>query len=472
MKFLSNFSRTLLLALVLHLTSTRAGAQGVGLLAAASTNTIAISNLVTYTIEITNTNTAFPTVSVTNTFTGALPVIFSSPTSTGAGTVTNTTNSVTFFLESVGAPVEEMTFAVEPLALGTLTNTIVVVVSSGLSTNTIESTNVVVSVINTNLSALGVTMSGFPPIAYTGDWVTYDVLVTNAGPAAATDVMFTNSLPTNGVELTNVWPTNASYQMSGSNLVFNLGTLAAGSFDYFQITVQATNTGVFAFSALVGTTNQMNPNPTDEFFTTNLTVTNFLKANLTAFISSTQSFDYLTRHEEQTITLSNGGPATVPASRVIVTGLTNWLSNAVGTNNGNPYVLYDVPLTNGQTANLTMQYYPNYTGFPFTNSQLTAVGISSVDLSPVLTGVTSSNLEVLITNVAGRYLVEFPTMTNRTYAIIYSDMTSTNWMVAQPLFYVPPESANYGFWIDYGPPETLSNSPARMYQVYMYPPMP
>lgn len=471
MKFLSNFSRTLLLALVLHLISTRAGAQGVGLLAAASTNSIAISNLVTYTIDITNTNGTFPTITVTNTFTGALPVIFSSPTSTGAGTVTNTTNSVTFFLGTVGPNTfEEMTFAVEPLALGTLTNTIVV--SSELTTNTLTSTNIVVSVITTNLSALGVTMSGFPAIAYTGDWVTYDVLVTNAGPAAATDVMFTNSLPTNGVELTNVWPTNASYQIIGSNLVFNLGTLAAGSFDYFQFTVQATNAGVFAFSALAGTTNQMNPNPTNEFFTTNLTVTNFLPANLTAFISSTQSFDYLTRHEEQTITLSNGGPATVPASRVIVTGLTNWLSNAVGTNNGNPYVLYDVPLTSGQTANLTMQYYPNYASFPFTDSQLTAVGIYPVDLSPVLTGVTSSNLEVLITNVAGHYLVEFPTMTNRTYAIIYSDMTSTNWMVAQPLFYVPPDSANYGFWIDYGPPETLSNSPARMYEVYMYPPMP
>ena len=46
----------------------------------------------------------------------------------------------------------------------------------------------------------------------------------------------------------------------------------------------------------------------------------------------------------------------------------------------------------------------------------------------------------------------------------------TNWLAAQPPFFV---SANYGLWIDYGPPETVSNAPAaRMYRVYMYPQTP
>jgi hypothetical protein len=81
---------------------------------------------------------------------------------------------------------------------------------------------------------------------------------------------------------------------------------------------------------------------------------------------------------EQNIVLSNAGPTSVDSARVIVTGLTNRLSNAMGTNNGNPYVTYASTLTNGQGgAYLLLQFYPNQSAFPFTNSQMQAEAVAS-----------------------------------------------------------------------------------------------
>lgn len=460
------------LALALHLTTERAGAQNLSLFVAPSATSIEVSNSVTYTIDVTNLTTVAQNIWVTNTFSGALPASFTAYYYT-SGSETNTTNSITFSLGTIGVnSYEQVTLTVEPLVLGNLTNAIVLF-GEGV-TNTTLSTNIVVQVTTTNQSDLGVTMSGFPSIAYTNDWVTYDLDVTNAGPAAATDVILTNNFPTNGVELISVSPTNQVYQTVASNLIFNLGTVAAGGVANLQITVMPTNAGVFAFSAFVGTTNQLDLDTNSSSFTTNLTVTNFIPATFATSLTSGQTFDHLTGREEQVITLMNTGGSPIPSARVIVTGLTptNWLSNAVGTNNGNPYVVYGTSLGAGDSVNLTLQFYPAFTPFTFTTSQLAPVAIYQPDLTLPATGITSSNLNiVLVTNISGEYLVEFKAITNRLYAISYNDnLATTNWLAAQPPFFV---SANYGLWIDYGPPETISNAPSsRMYRVYMYPQTP
>src|ERR1700722_17677225 len=98
-KFTSNCFRTLLLVLALLLVTARAGAQTIGLFAVPSTSTIEVSNSLTYTIDVTNDNTFDETVWVTNTFTGALPINFTM--SSGQGTTTTTTNTLTFFLGDV-----------------------------------------------------------------------------------------------------------------------------------------------------------------------------------------------------------------------------------------------------------------------------------------------------------------------------------------------------------------------------------
>jgi uncharacterized repeat protein (TIGR01451 family) len=471
-KSASNFFRTVLLVLALLLVTARAGAQAVALGVTTSSSSIQVSNQVTYTIDVTNVSLAAETVWVTNNFSGALPIAFVSAATTG--TVTTNSNSVTFFLGSLPINTfEQVTLTMEPESTGSLIDSVVVnsEVNGEVITNSLTNELVFVTVGNTNQADLSTAISGFPPVAYTNDWVTYNLSVTNAGPAAATDVILTNEFPTNEVEFLAVSPSNATPQVINSNFIFNLGTLAAGAVTNFELTVEPTNVGVFAFTASVGSTTP-DPNLTNNLFTTNLTVTNFPTATLTATISSTQSFDHLTGREEQVITLANNGATTVSASRVIVTGLTNWLSNAVGTNNGNPYVLYDAPLAAGQSVNLTLQFYPDYTSFLFTGKQLEPVEVEPVDLSLPSIGITTTNLNfVLKTNLdATHFLVEFKAITNRNYAIAYSD-DMTNWIAAQPPFFV---SANYGLWVDYGPPETLihSNSTVRCYRVYMYPQSP
>jgi uncharacterized repeat protein (TIGR01451 family) len=471
-KFASNVLKMLLLAWVLMMITPRAGAQSIGLFAAPSTSSIEISNSITYTIIVTNTSQAQETIWVTNTFFEPVQFISDVP---AQGSVTNTTNSFTFFLGAVDVGTfNEMTLTVEPAALGVLSNTIVVNSETGI-TNVIATTNLVVSVITTNQADLGVSLSGLPPVAYTNDWVTYTMSVTNAGPAAAPNVFLTNTIPTNEVVLEYVSPSNEVPEAINSNLIFNLGTLAAGAFTNLQITVEPTNSGAISFTASVGSTTETDPNAANNVFSTNLTVTNFLAgtATMAASTTSSQTFDHLTGREEQVVTLSNNGGADVPAVRLIVTGLTNWLSNAVGTNNGNPYVLYNTTLKSGSSVNLTLQFYPDYTSFPFNKSQLQPVVVDPVDQTLPSTGISSANLNIVLeTNISSDFLIEFKAIPNRNYAIAYSDNGSTNWIAAQPPFFV---SANYGLWIDYGPPETLINtntSPTRMYQVYMYPQTP
>jgi len=101
---------------------------------------------------------------------------------------------------------------------------------------------------------------------------------------------------------------------------------------------------------------------------------------------------------------------------------------------------------------------------------LHAVEVTPPDLSlPANLLATTNTPYLLKTNLplGQGILIEFAALTNRSYTVAYKDdLASTNWLAAQPSF---KTSANYVLWIDYGPPETLSNSPARYYQIYLNP---
>jgi len=72
--------------------------------------------------------------------------------------------------------------------------------------------------------------------------------------------------------------------------------------------------------------------------------------------------------------------------------------------------------------------------------------------------------------IIGSMLIEFPSLTNRTYTVVYNnDLSSTNWLIAPPSIIAP---ANRTQWIDYGPPTTVSappNSSNRFYRVFLNP---
>lgn len=449
----------------------RAGAQGFGLSVSNSANSIMVSNFVTYTINVTNLNgSSLADVQVTNLLSAPLQLV---SFGLSQGSFTNYGSVVVFDLGQVpNFGIAFLTLTVEPTTTGLLTNTVTVASADTTST---ASTNVVVQVTNVVIQAdLGVAITGPAQAVITNDWMTYGVTATNSGPNAAPNVVLTNTLPP-GVVLLSVSPKNQNYTVAGSNLIFNLGTLTNGGYTNLQVTVQPTNAGTLMFFASIGAPGVLDTNLANNSASTNINVIAYLPGQLIAFTNSAQSTNFLNGLLEQTITVSNAGSSSVSAARVVVTGLTNRLFNAVGTNGGNPFVVYDTPpgtpLMKGQSVDLVLQYFPRRS-FPFTNSQLQAFAVPVPNWIPPVATSVSTNLS--IARIAqlpnGNMLIEWPAITNRTYTVVYSDnILFSNSMIAPPSIVAP---ANDVEWIDYGPPTTVSaptNGSTRFYRVLLNP---
>jgi uncharacterized repeat protein (TIGR01451 family) len=448
-----------LLATAMMLAGLRAGAQGFGLSVTPSASSILVSNSLTYTITITNLTGVDAETLVTN----LLPVSAEIQNATPTGSYSVNSNVVWFQLNNfLNTEYVQLTVAVEPTVAGFITNTITV--ASPNTTNT-AATNVVVQVTNlVVLADLGVTMTGPGQDVITNDWMTYDVTVTNAGPSSASSVMLTNTLPAGVI---SIFPTN---QAGSSNLVYNLGTLISGGSTNLEFTVQPTNAPVMPFSASVGAAGIQDPDTTNNFASTNIIVTNYLSGMLVAVTNSPQSIDFANGSLKQSIMLSNAGLSSVSAARIVVTGLTNQLFNAVGTNNGNPFVYYSTNLAAGQSAGLLLEYFPRGL-FPFTNSQLQAFAVPVPNWTPPPVTATSTNINIsgIVELPNGNMLIEFPSTLDRTYTVVYSDnIQFSNAMIAPPSIVAP---ANIVQWTDYGPPTTVSvpTNSARFYRVYQNP---
>jgi hypothetical protein len=198
---------------------------------------------------------------------------------------------------------------------------------------------------------------------------------------------------------------------------------------------------------------------------------------LTVFTSSAQSTNFISGLLEQTITVSNAGPDAVSAARVVVSGLTNRLFNAVGTNGVNPFVVYAPPtgaeLASGQSVDLLLQFFPRR-AFPLANSQLQAFAVPVPNLTPPVISATVTNISYSRVAVLpnGNLLIEWNAISNRTYTVVYSDtdpLVITNGLIAPPAITAP---ANVVEWIDYGPPATASKPAGtanRFYRVIMNP---
>ena len=442
----------------------RAGAQGFGLSVTNSANSIMVSNSLTYTINVTNLNgSSLQDVQVTNLLSASVQLV---SVLRSQGSFTNYGSVVVFDLgQFVNNGTALFMVTVQPTATGFLTNT--VTVASAYTTNT-ASTNVVVQVTNVVIQAdLGVSIAGPVQIVITNDWMTYGVTATNSGPDAAPNVVLTNALPP-GVVL--IAPTN---QGVGSNLIFNLGTLANGGCTNLQFTVQPTNAGVLTLFASIGAAGVLDTNLANNSAGTNINVIGYLPGLLVAVTNSAQVYNPQNGLIEQSILLTNTGSTNVPAARVLVTGLTNQFANAAGTNDGNPFVYYSTTLNTNQGVSLLLQYYVRTRSpFVFSNSQLQAFAVPVPDWTPPPATSASTNLDItrIIGLPDGTMLIEWPAMTNRTYTVVYSDnVLFSNAMMA------PPSITALGTrlqWVDYGPPATVSaptNASSRFYRVFLNP---
>ena len=443
----------------------QAGAQGFGLSVTASAASMLVSNSLTYTINVTNqTFRALADAQVTNQLSASVRFVSAS---SSQGSYATSGGNVVFDLGAFpDAGFAQLSLTVQPTAAGSITNT--VSVGSSSVTNT-ASTNVVVLATNV-VADLSVSLTGPAQPVTANDWMTFAVTVTNAGPNAATSVMLTNTLPS-GVGLKGVSPSSPAPGIAGSNLIFNLGTLAAGAFTSFALTVQPTNAGVLSFSSFVSAAGVTDPNPTNNTAGTNITVTGYLSSQLTTFTNSPQIYNMQNNLLEQFITVTNAGTNAVDAVRVVVTGLTNRLFNSIGTNDGNPFVVFGAGLNTNQTVQLLLQYAAN-NYFPFTNSQLKAFAVAPPNWTapPAASASTNINILRIVKLSSGRMLIWFPTITSRTYTVTYSDsLSATNWLMAQPSVIAP---AAFTEWIDYGPPGTVSAPSVagnRFYRVFLNP---
>ncbi|HXR46379.1 MAG TPA: DUF11 domain-containing protein [Candidatus Limnocylindrales bacterium] len=459
MKGFSCYLKSGLLALAMIVACSRASAQAFGLSVIPSANSLLVSNSLTYTINVTNlTGLVLNDVWVTNSFSAPFQYVTSSASQPLAGVLTNAT-SVQFDLGplSIGNIVQVL-LTVQPNATGQFTNSVVVAVPT---TSYAASTNAVVQVTNVVVLAdLGVSMTGPSQAVITNDLMTYGVTVTNLGPNAAPNVILTNTLPP------GVIPISLTNQSNGSNFIYNLGTLTNGAFTNLLFTVEPTNAGTLTFSASVGSSGVQDANITNNTASTNITVTNYLSGPLAVTTNSPETYNPQNGLVEQSITVTNSDTNNATAVRVVVAGLTNRLFNAVGTNSGNPFVVYSAALNTNQSVNLLLQYSAS-AYFAFTNGQLSAFAVPLPNWTPPSATGTSTNLVIsrIVELTNGNMLIEFPTTAGQTYTVVYSDNVSfSNATIAPPPIVAP---ANRTQWIDYGPPTTRSvpTNTARFYRV-------
>jgi hypothetical protein len=241
----------------------------------------------------------------------------------------------------------------------------------------------------------------------------------------------------------------------------------------FLVGVQPTNAAPLSFS-VTATSTTTDPNLTNNTATiTNVVVGSFLTNRMEVLLVSTQLlFNPENSLMEQRIQLSNASPDVVESARVIVSGFgpTNRLANAVGTNDGKPFVVHGAPLNPNESVGLLLLYkVPTHQQFPLNPSNLVARAVTAADLSPPANPGTlvATNR---IANVNGAIYIEFASTNGRTYTVVYSDdILFTNPKVARPNTVAP---ANWTYFIDYGPPETVSaptNSTSRFYRIYQNP---
>lgn len=419
----------------------------------------------TYTLSVTN---FYPSVLTGATVTNLLP------TGLAALNITATTNSLTgystngstvvFFLAPLtNLQIVNLTVAVQPTALGSLTN--VAAIGQTLvffGTNPPPVTNIT-AVVAGHID-LQTTISGPTAGMLVNDRLQYRIAVTNLGPNLATGVFLTNTLPRDAT-LLGYSPVAAVVTTNATTVIARFDSLAAGTGQQLVIDLQPTRTGLLSLKATANAPGFIEDNASDNSQTLFLVVSPPAAGQLTASLVPPQVFNPQTGLMEQTVRVKNTGTREVPAERVVLSGLTNWLVNATGTNGSNPFIVRNLPLAPGQSADIPLELFVPRR-LPMTNFLASALGVSVFfPAPPTGTGAVTNSFTLL---PSGQVLVEFPSVAGHWYAVSYGDNIAK--LVLAPPYVLA--SGDVTQWFDYGPPRTVvppSNAPIRFYRVVELP---
>jgi len=437
-----------------------ARSQDFGLGATATPNPVLPNSPILYTINVTNTfGFSIDNVYVTNAISGA--AFTNGATMSLPGTITTGSDGIVFRINTfIAGEVARLTLSLTPFAAGPFTNEITVAAFAR-----IPATTNVVTEVTLPAADLAVGMTNVTSGVLTNDATVIGLTVTNLGPSPASGVLVSNSLPTS-FQLLSVSPAGVSNTSAGGILVLNLGTMVSGSSTQVLVSVRPTAEGTFNLAASVSAPDIQDTNTVNNAVANGMTVNAFFPSDLTVTLV-TQQFNRQTGLLEMNVLLRNNAATNVPAARVTVAALTNgnWLYNAVGTNTGVPYVLYNNTLAGGASVNLLLEYYVLVRGPLSANGfNLQAFAVPAINLSaPTNSGIVLTNY----TMSSGGFMIEFPASLGKTYTIVYaSDLTFSNALTAQPSIVAP---ANRVQWIDNGPPKTISHpstTSSRVYRVF------
>jgi uncharacterized repeat protein (TIGR01451 family) len=210
-----------------------------------SPSPVAAGSTITYMQVVTNSG---PSNCTTATFTEAIPVstTFSSLSPVPAGWTCTTTGSISCTNPSV-APGSTSTFpVVVTVTAGTAAGTIITdtatVASATHDTNpSNNSATVTIGVAGAGQADLSVTNSASPNPVTAGSNITYAQTVTNGGPASASTVTLTETLPANTTFVSLTGPAGWTCS-SASPFTCTIGTLAANATANFTFVVKVSAT--------------------------------------------------------------------------------------------------------------------------------------------------------------------------------------------------------------------------------------
>ncbi len=206
-----------------------------------SPQTVVVGSNLVYTVSVTN---AGPSPATGVTVTSVLPPGFTNFSVSGAAGNSYSTNGGTGAVtvsSTIGglATNGTATFTISgaaPLVSGPITNT-VSVAGNEFEDNPLNNTNVVASTVANPSADLGISVGNSPNPVLVGNLLTFTVTVTNLGPATATGVLVSNTLPAG---VTYVSSTAASVVTNAPVYSFNIGSLGSGGSTTFNVVVMPT----------------------------------------------------------------------------------------------------------------------------------------------------------------------------------------------------------------------------------------
>lgn len=415
---------------------------------------VAVSNELPYSITVTNRGTPIGLVSVSSSFSRSLQ--FVRATSNANVTATSSEGRVDFLIQSV---ITNVTFnlTLRPTQIGTGTVTNLFTVSLG---NVLDSTNVSTTVTavpgNADVAVVITPLSTSP--VFVNDWMALNVGLFNRGGGTVSGIFLTNRL-TNAIVRDYRPSGGGTISQSGARLVLNVGSLAAGQTTNFHLTVQPTRTTNVSLTSNFRSSGNADTNPANNTATATLTVLQPSTTNqLGAGRASNQQLNPQNALMEQRIIVTNLGPNVARNARVILSNATFRVVNAVGTNNGHPFVLHAAPIQPGETVELLLEYFiPNREPRP--DPKLIAFSTSEVAPAARVNGTFTNFAQAVWREPFGsmtesNLVLYFRSEPGATYELQYSShIEFTNALRALPLIVA---QANSTVFIDYGPPKTIS----------------